>query len=180
MNKASISCLPYLHRTAVDTENGIATEKENADRRTDAVGDAEGREGGREQGTKCKQINSDIDITNDRRGFDEQVTEQRSQRCCSSNKSALERGKTQGAVYGAQASSDPPRTEASPRSRQESVPRPLRETTQDPLLSEAATIKIVCAIGQPNATLSTRQIQGTTNRVPLCESFLELARANAG
>jgi hypothetical protein len=39
----------------------------------------------------------------------------------------LERGKTQGAAYGAQASSDPPRTDASPRSRQESVPRPLRE-----------------------------------------------------
>ena len=39
----------------------------------------------------------------------------------------LERGKTQGAAYGAQASSDPLRTEASPRSRQESVPRPLRE-----------------------------------------------------
>lgn len=52
------------------------------------VGDAEGREGGG-GGTKCKQINSDIDITNDRRGFDEQVTEQRSQRCCSSNKSAF-------------------------------------------------------------------------------------------
>jgi len=91
----------------------------------------------------------------------------------------LERGTTQGAAYGAQASSDPPRTEASPRSRQESVPRPLR-TTQDPLLSEAATIKIVCAIGQLNATQSTRQIQGTANRIPLCESFLGLARANAG
>ena len=39
----------------------------------------------------------------------------------------LERGKTQGTAYGAQASSGPPRTEASPRSRQESVPRPLRE-----------------------------------------------------
>jgi hypothetical protein len=48
------------------------------------------------------------------------------------------------------------------------------------LLSEAATIKIVCAINRLGATTSTQQIQRTANRLPLCESFLELARANAG
>jgi hypothetical protein len=55
-----------------------------------------------------------------------------------------------------------------------------RKIHTDSLLSEAATIKIVCAISQLNATPSTRQVQGTTNRVPLCENSLELARAHAG
>jgi len=45
------------------------------------------------------------------------------------------------------------------------------------LLLEAATIKIVCAINQWNTTPSTRQIQRTADRVPLCGSCLEQARA---
>jgi len=74
----------------------------------------------------------------------------------------------------------PPRTKTSPRSRQESIPRPPIKNHTELLLWEAATIKIVCAVNQLNATPSTQQILQTTDRVPLCESSLELARADAG
>jgi len=80
-----MATIPYMG-LQLDIENEIAG-KENADRSTNARWDAEVERVGT---TECKQINSDIDKTNDTRGVSViQVTEQRSQRCCSSNESAL-------------------------------------------------------------------------------------------
>jgi len=120
----------------------------------------------------CKQINSDIDKTNDRRGLStllsvQQVCKMREVR---HEHQSMER---------TQASSDSTaQTEAPPRSQQESNPLP-RENHRSTSLGS----------GHKNDRLRYRPTEyrpidstdpTTTDRVPLCGSCPELARAPRG